>query len=123
LPKKKQKEEEQKRKEIEKARKSAEREEKHVHNNEKERVHKAAWKEALKAQRCKAKTASAFTHKHAIEHTVLSQGSSAGAKLTVDNTIFTDLCCVCFGSMKRMKVLEESGYSALVTDGSIKTVY
>ena len=73
--KKKQKEEEQKRKEVEKARKAAERKEKHVHT-EKERARKAAESEALKAQRCRAKTAPAITLKRAAENTVLSQGST-----------------------------------------------
>ena len=122
--KKKQKEEEQKRKEVEKARKAAEREKKRVHT-EKERACKAAEREALKAQRCKAKTAPAITRKRAAENTVLSQGSTEvvngnrarmsvtesesssnadshhllkRARLTVDSTIFTDICCVCFGS-------------------------
>ena len=112
-------------------------------------MHKAAEREALKVQRCKAKTAPALTHKCVIENTVLSQGSSTApvnetskrmtesecstniddrrlskrANLTVDNTIFTDLYCVCFGSYEEDDSTGRSGYSALVTDGSTKTVY
>ena len=45
-------------------------------HTEKERARKAAEKEALKAQRCKAKTTPAITREHAAENTVLSQGST-----------------------------------------------
>ena len=94
-------------------------------HTEKERARKAAEREALKAQRCKAQTAPVITRKRAAENTVLSQGSTdvvngnrarmsvtesesssnadghhllKRARFTVDSTIFTDICCVCFGS-------------------------
>ncbi len=44
------------------------------------------------------------------------------SKVTMDSSIFTDLCCVCFSSLKRTKERAENGFSSSVQGGFMKTV-
>ena len=112
--KKKQKEEDQKRKEEEKVRKATEREEKR-RRMEDEKIRRAAERETLKAKKFAARAkrtaniaASATSDEsHAAGNAQESISSDASTRpvrkkrrLNVDSEIYTDLCCVCFGSFK-----------------------
>ena len=93
--------EERARKAEERARKAEEREKRRT-EIEKERARKAALKQnKLKGGSCKRPGPSTQQ-----EATTSAQGDASGrtlrkrAKVSVDSTIFTDLCCVCFGSFE-----------------------
>lgn len=108
LLKRSQKEEEQKRKDEERTRKVAEREEKRK-RLEQDKIRKAAGREALKAKRLaenskQAANRAAGSSTQAASST--SQGDADGRpvrkklKCDVDSTVYTDLCCVCFGAFE-----------------------
>ena len=100
LLKRRQKEEQQKHKDDERARKAEEREEKRKRMEE-DKVRKAAEREAKKKGKQAAghcKRAVSKTKKCDLQQDDDGRPARKKLRFDVDSTVYTDLCCVCFGS-------------------------